>query len=229
MRDNFQSDFVSATLAGTIATQFEPADTRPLAVEREPLIDCTGGFKFQFTVLGSQNKARSLAYAVDFYRLMPSPEVQGVVEDIIFFAPSVAVGSSTYADLLAHAKNPDKVKLISVVVTDGHTAEQKRGALIAAARHAPEVVFVENMADHSLIPRQVLTKFWQSGFSIAGSIVAEDEVHLFQQILPGLALPTWEIKWLIGDEDGRCKIQVHFEGKSVTESFVNWLRESFEI
>ena len=159
---------------------------------------------------------------------MPSPEIQGVLDDVIFFAPTVAIGSPTYADFLSRAKSPDEIKMIAIDVHDGSTDEQKRAAMIAVARHAPEMVFIEDLANQSLAPRPLLIKFWQSGFAMAGSIVAEDELTLFQGIGPGLAVPETDVEWLIGEEDGRCKVQVFFEGKSVTHRFVEWVRANSE-
>jgi hypothetical protein len=214
---------LTATLNGTIAVPVEPAFIKSLEIDREPLVGCKGGFKPQFTILGSASMDRAHAYCSDFLSLMPKPEFQGRLLGENLYNPTIVIGSARYVDIVTNLKSSEHKNLIAIEVTEQTTVDQLTTAIWAVVRHAPDLFLIENISDRSLISRQVLTTIWQSGDSIATPLLAQSETHLFEQILPALEMPEIEIPWVSGKERGVPEIQVHFEGRSVTDTFIRWL------
>lgn len=204
------------------AHDFEPARTRPLKIPREPLEEVEGGFRFQFTVLGSADELRSRAYAADFLNMMPSAQFQGeLVPGRREYAPTVAIGCASFADLVAHGRSAGDLHMIAL--DTGMGSETLEAAVIASIRRNPDLYVVEDLNGHQ-IPRSIVRTLWQGGFHFAACVCAAKPQDMFAAIIHGLAIRESEWEWLI--DPRRPVIQVLFEGQRVTRDFREWVRRS---
>jgi hypothetical protein len=219
-------EFLDEMLAETNALAFEPANTRPLTIPREPLEDCEGGFKYQFTVLGSADRNRGRAYAADYLNMMPTAGYQGAIDGVHFHAPTVTIGSASFADLVAHGRSPNDLHLLAIETgkNSAWSVARVEAALCAVTRHAPDLYIIEDLTDHG-IPTDLLRTLWHSGFHFAGCIHAQNPHDMFPVILEGLSIPDSDLEWLI--DKRRPQIQVLFEGQRITDQFVEWVKANF--
>lgn len=204
------------------AHDFEPAHTRPLNIPREPLEEVEGGFRYQFTVLGSADGMRSKAYVADFLNMMPSAVFQGeLIPGQREYAPTVTIGSASFADLVAHGRSANDLHLVALDTEMG--PEKLEAAVIASIRRNPDLYIIEDLTYHQISPRLIRT-LWQGGFHIAACLWASKSEDMFAEIIHGLAIPDSELDWLIGTR--KPAIQVSFEGRQVTVEFREWVQRS---
>lgn len=83
----------------------------------------------------------------------------------------------------------------------------------------PQLIFIENLDDHSLVRRKALRQKWRNGTNVAGCTVVRNRSQVFERILGNLAVYRSDLT-----KKNVAAVQVFFEGKDISPDFLTWVR-----
>lgn len=169
----------------------------------------------RLTMFAAQTQARALSDAARYYGSFPKTPLS-TLADRIAYPTTIVIGSKVVAYTLEQSGR-EIVLPVEPIDDPKYRKGRFRLDLESALRFWPQLVFVENLDDHSLLPRPDMRQIWLGGTNVAGCSVGERPVEIFERILKNFAIRRRDLT-----NKNVAAVQVFFDGRDISQDFREW-------